>query len=78
MPIVPWRGWSYGKEWFDLSACCVEARPPVPFEVPRAFRGRVSWAASNEVGILNCGVAVAGSLSATDGTAARAGLPKPV
>jgi hypothetical protein len=38
--------------------------PHVPFEVPQVtghFRGRVLWGASNEVGILNCAVAVAGS-----------------
>jgi hypothetical protein len=46
--------------------------PLVPFEVPSPgiFRGRVLWAASNEVGILNCGVAVAGSVCGTSGAVA--------
>jgi hypothetical protein len=26
MPSVLRRGWSHGKEWFDVSACCVETR----------------------------------------------------
>ncbi len=58
MPIVLWRGWSHGKEWFDLSACCVEARRSSRLRFRGPYRGRVLRGASNEVGILNCAVAV--------------------
>ena len=59
MPTVLWRGWSHGKEWFDLSAWCVEARRSSRLSpVAGHFRGRVLRGASNEVGILNCAVAV--------------------
>jgi hypothetical protein len=64
MPTVLWRGWSHGNGWLDLSACCVEARRSSRLRYPTVtghFRGRVLWDASNEVGILNCAVAVAGS-----------------
>ena len=65
MPTVLWRGWSHGKEWFDLSACCVEARRSSRLRSRGPYRGRVLRGASNEVGILNCAVAVASSAGGT-------------
>lgn len=61
MPTVLWRGWSHGKERFDLSASCVETRRSSRLRYRhRPFCGRILRGASNEVGILNCAVAVAG------------------
>lgn len=61
MLTVLWRGWSHGKERFDLSASCVEARRSSRVRYRhRPSCGRVLRGASNEVGILNCAVAAAG------------------
>ena len=61
MLTVLWRGWSHGKERFDLSASCVEARRSSRVRYRhRPSCGRVLRGASNGVGILNCAVAAAG------------------
>jgi hypothetical protein len=53
MPTVLWRGWSRGKECFDLSACCVEARRSSRLrDRQRPFSRTDLAGTSNEVGIL--------------------------
>jgi hypothetical protein len=52
MPTVLWRGWSHGLEWFDFSACCVEARRSSRLNRQRPFSPTDLAGTSNEVGIL--------------------------
>ena len=62
MPTVLWRGWSHGKEWFDLSACGVEARRSSRLRYRLRPFSRTGLAGRVErVGILNCAVAVGSS-----------------